>query len=174
VNQPRAEKPTEILLPVNPMFVAGTLAVAFLFNLLPASGQALLWRPDFVALVLAYWLIHYPRRLGFMLPWLLGLAMDVAEGALFGQYALGYTALALMATLAHRRVLMFDVLSQTLHVLVMLQLVKLIMLLVRMAEGAEFPGWLYFLGPVVASLLWPLLTVTLVIPQKPKADGDRV
>lgn len=174
MNQPRAEKPTEILLPVNPMFVAGTLAVAFLFNLLPASGQALLWRPDFVALVLAYWLIHYPRRLGFVLPWLLGLAMDVAEGALFGQYALGYTALALMATLAHRRVLMFDIVSQTLHVLVMLQVVKLIMLLVRMAEGAEFPGWLYFLGPVVASLLWPLLTVTLVIPQKPKADTDRV
>jgi rod shape-determining protein MreD len=169
VNQSRIEKPTEILLPVNPLFVAGTLGVAFVLNLLPASGQALLWRPDFVALILAYWLIHYPRRLGFLLPWLLGLAMDVAEGALFGQYALGYTALALMATLAHRRVLMFDIVSQTIHVLV-----KLIMLLVRMAEGAEFPGWLYFLGPVAAAMLWPLLSVTLVIPQKPKPDADRV
>jgi rod shape-determining protein MreD len=93
---------------------------------------------------------------------------------LFGQYALGYTALALMATLAHRRVLMFDIVSQTIHVLVMLEVVKLIMLLVRMAEGAEFPGWLYFLGPVAAAMLWPLLSVTLVIPQKPKPDADRV
>jgi len=54
----------------------------------------------------------------------------------------------------------------------MLQVVKLIMLLVRMAEGAEFPGWLYFLGPVTAAMLWPLLSVTLVIPQKPKSDAD--
>jgi rod shape-determining protein MreD len=174
VNQLRAEKPTEILLPVNPLFVAGTLAVAFVLNLLPASGQVLVWRPDFVALVLTYWLIHYPRRLGFLLPWLLGLAMDVAEGALFGQYALGYTALALMATLAHRRVLMFHIASQTIHVLVMLEVAKLIMLLVRLAGGAEFPGWLYFLGPLVAAMLWPLLSVTLVIPQKPKPDTDRV
>jgi rod shape-determining protein MreD len=174
VNQSRAEKPTEILLPVNPFFVAGTLAAAFVLNLLPASGQALLWRPDFVALLLTYWLIHYPRRLGFLLPWLLGLAMDVAEGALFGQYALGYTALTLMATLGHRRVLMFNIVSQTIHVLVMLEVVKFIMLLVRMAEGAEFPGWPYFMGPVVAALLWPLLAVTLVLPQKPKPDADRV
>ncbi|HQR53174.1 MAG TPA: rod shape-determining protein MreD [Burkholderiales bacterium] len=173
MNQARTDKPTEILLPVNPFFVAGTLALAFVLNLLPVSGRALLWRPDFVALFLAYWLIHYPRRLGFLLPWLLGLAMDVAEGALFGQYALGYTALALMATLAHRRILMFDLVSQTIHVLLMLQVVKLIMLLVRMAEGAEFPGWLYFLGPVVAAVLWPVLTVTLVLPQKPKPDADR-
>lgn len=174
MNQPRTDKPTEILLPVNPLFVAGTLAIAFVLNLLPVSGRALLWRPDFVALFLTYWLIHYPRRLGFLLPWLLGLAMDVAEGALFGQYALGYTALALMATLAHRRIVMFDLVSQCIHVLLMLEVVKLIMLIVRMAQGAEFPGWLYFLGPVIAALLWPLLTVLLVLPQKPKPDADRV
>ena len=173
MNQARAAKPTEILLPVNPVFMAGTLALAFVLNLLPATGNTVLWRPDFVALVLAYWLIHYPRRLGFLLPWLLGLAMDVAEGALFGQYALGYTALALMCTLAHRRVLMFDVFSQPAHVLVMLTVVKAIMLLVRMAGGAEFPGSLYFVGPVIAALLWPLLAMTLVIPQKTKQDNDR-
>lgn len=174
MNQPRTDKPTEILLPVNPLFVAGTLAIAFVLNLLPVSGRALLWRPDFVALFLTYWLIHYPRRLGFLLPWLLGLAMDVAEGALFGQYALGYTALALIATLAHRRIVMFDLVSQSIHVLLMLEVVKLIMLIVRMAQGAEFPGWLYFLGPVAAALLWPLLSVLLVLPQKPKPDADRV
>jgi hypothetical protein len=36
------------------------------------------------------------------------------------------------------------------------------------------PGWLYSLGPVVTALLWPLLTVTLILPQKPKPDADRV
>ena len=173
MTQPRPEKPTEILLPVNPVFVALTLAVAFVLNLLPVTGQAVLWRPDFVALILAYWLVHYPRGLGFLLPWLLGLAMDVAEGALFGQYALGYTALAFMAILVRRRVLMFDPFSQTLHVLVMLLIAKAIMLFVRFAGGAEFPGWLYFLGPALAALLWPLLAVTFVIPQKTKPDADR-
>lgn len=174
MTQARTAKPTEILLPVKPLFMAATILVAFALNLLPWSGTGAIVRPDFVALILLYWLIHNPQRVGFLLPWLLGLAMDVAEGVLFGQHALGYTALALLATLSHRRVLMFDVYYQVFHVLILLTVVRLVALLVRLAGGADFPGWLYFVGPVIAALLWPLLSATFVIPQKTKPDADRV
>src|SRR5262249_2300947 len=85
--------PHEILLPVRPGFIAATLVAALLLNLLPWSGYGLWIKPDFVALVVLYWCIETPRRIGFLAAWLLGLTMDVADGTLFGQHALAYTIL---------------------------------------------------------------------------------
>ena len=81
----------EILLPVRVGFIAVSLIAALLLNLLPWSGVALWLKPDFVALVVLYWCIEQPRRLGFVAAWLLGLFMDVADGTLFGQHALART-----------------------------------------------------------------------------------
>ena len=32
-------------------------------------------------------------------------------------------------------------------------------------RGGDFPGWGYFIGPLVASLLWTPLTFVLLLPQ---------
>ena len=65
--------PQEILLPVRAGFIAFTLAAALIANLLPWSGWALWVKPDFVALVVLYWCIEQPRKVGFVAAWLLGL-----------------------------------------------------------------------------------------------------
>ena len=72
----------EILLPVNPAFIIATLIAAALLNMMPWTGWAVWLRPDFVALVVLYWVIEQPRRVGFTAAFVLGLLMDVAEGAL--------------------------------------------------------------------------------------------
>ena len=84
----RTMAPQEILLPVKPAFIVFTLLGALLLNLLPWSGSWLWVRPDFGALVLLYWCIAQPRRIGFTAACLLGLLMDIADGSLFGQHAL--------------------------------------------------------------------------------------
>jgi len=127
----------EILLPVRPLYVAMTLVAALLLNLMPLSGWALMLRPDFVALTLLYWGIHQPRKIGFFPAWLLGLAMDVAEGSLFGQHALAYSVMMFSAIALHRRVAMFGVRNQMLHVLAILLLMQVIVLAVRAAA----PVW---------------------------------
>jgi rod shape-determining protein MreD len=70
-----------ILLPVKPAFIAFTLVAAFLANLLPWSGWLLAIKPDFVALVLLYWCIQQPRRVGFTVAMLFGLAMAACSGS---------------------------------------------------------------------------------------------
>ena len=64
--------PNEVLRPVNPVFVALTLVVALLLNLLPLNQTALLLRPDFLALVLLYWCIQAPRYVGVSVAWVMG------------------------------------------------------------------------------------------------------
>jgi len=104
----------QLLLPVNPLFIAASLLFALGFNLIPLGRQAAM--PDLLALVLVFWNVHQPLRVGVGIAFLLGLLMDVHQGALFGQHALAYTLLSFLAVTIHRRLLWFSVLEQALQV----------------------------------------------------------
>lgn len=166
--------PREILVPVRAGFIAFTLVAALLANLLPWSGAWLWIKPDFVVLVLLYWCVEEPRKIGFVSAWLLGLVMDVADGTLFGQHALSYSILAYAGIVLHRRVLMFSGTPQMLHVVVLLLMNDLIVITIRVLAGADFPGFQYFIGSFVAGALWLPLGVLLKLPQRPQPDPDRV
>lgn len=162
----------EILLPARPAFIVVSLLVALLLNLLPWSGWWLAIRPDFVALVLLFWCIEEPRKIGFTSAWLFGLMMDVADASLLGQHALAYSILAYAGIVLHRRVQRFSVTPQVLHVIPLLLLNDVIVLAVRLLAGSDFPGYAYFAGSVIGAALWPALAVVLKLPQRPKTDPD--
>jgi len=172
--QSREFAPHEILLPVKPAFIAFTLVAALIVNLLPWSGWPLALKPDFVALALLYWCIQQPRKVGFASAWLLGLMMDVADGSLFGQHALAYSVLAFAGIVLHRRVLMFTMRDQILHVIPLLLVNDLIVLAIRKIAGADFPGFSYFAGSLIAGVLWPSLCFLFKLPQRPTPDPDDV
>jgi len=132
--------------PVNPLFLWLSLIVAFLLNLLPVG--AVPGVPDFLAVVLVFWSVHQPRRLGMAAAFVFGLLMDVHDGALFGEHALAYTLLSYGAITLHRRILWSPVLSQVLFVLPLLALAQLTSLLIRRASDAArwalpLESWLY-------------------------------
>jgi len=152
-----------ILLPVKVGFMVLSVIVALVFNLLP-------WRdlrgvPDLLALVIAFWCIHQPRKMGIGIAWILGLVMDAANGTLIGQHALGYAVLAFAAQGLHRRILWFPIWQQALHVLVLLLASQTLMLLARLAAGGTFPGWSFFASSFIAAALWPVATYLLLAPQ---------
>jgi rod shape-determining protein MreD len=172
--QSRTMTPQVILLPIKPAFILATLVVALFVNLLPWSGWWLWVRPDFVALVVLYWCIDQPRKIGFTAAWLLGLLMDVADGSFFGQHALAYSILAYAGIVLHRRMQRFAITPQVLHVIPLLLLNDVIVLLIRMLAGADFPGYPYFLSSFVGGALWPALSILLRLPQRPRTDPDHV
>lgn len=164
--------PEEILKPATTGFIVSTLVVAVLMNLLPWNGWGFWVRPDFVVLVLLYWCIDQPRKIGFGVAWLLGLTMDVSDGSLLGQHALAYTLVAYAGIALHRRVQRFSITPQALHVVPLLLLNDVIVLLIRFAAGSDFPGYWYFFGSVIGGLLWPALSFLLKLPQRPRLDPD--
>lgn len=164
--------PEEILKPATTGFIVFTLVAAVLINLLPWGGWGLWVRPDFVVLVLLYWCVDQPRKIGFGVAWLLGLLMDVSDGSLLGQHALAYTIVAYAGIALHRRVQRFSITPQALHVVPLLLLNDVIVLLIRLAAGSDFPGYWYFFGSLIGGLLWPALSFLLKLPQRPRVDGD--
>jgi len=96
----------QLLLPANPLFIWASLIAALLLNMLPLGRAP--WMPDFMAVVLVFWNVHQPLRVGIGLAFMFGLGMDVHQSSLLGQHALSYTALSFFATMIHRRLLWFS------------------------------------------------------------------
>jgi rod shape-determining protein MreD len=161
----------QLLLPVNPWFMWTTLLIAFGLNLVPLGRQPAM--PDFIALALVFWNVHQPRRVGVGAAFVFGLFMDVHQGGLLGQHALAYTLLSYFAITIHRRLLWFTAPAQALHVLPLFAGSHLTSLLLRMASGGEFPGWSLLLAPLFESLLWPLVSLLLLAPQRRAPDPDK-
>ena len=166
-------RPEEILLPARPWFVVLTLFLGLMGNTVPLSGIAQALEPDFLALVLLYWCIREPRLIGVGIAWCLGLLMDVADATLFGQHALAYAVLAYAAEYFRRRVLRFPLWQQAAHVAVLLLFCAGLVLLVRVVGGAPLPRWTYVMGPLVGAFLWPVVTVLLQWPQRPRRQAER-
>ncbi|MEY4713155.1 MAG: rod shape-determining protein MreD [Pseudomonadota bacterium] len=160
-----------LLLPALPGFIWGTLVAALLVNMLPLGRQ--LWMPDLLALVLVFWSVHQPLRIGIATAFLFGLVMDVHQTALLGQHALSYTALSYFAIMVHRRLLWFTVPSQALQVLPLFGSAHAIELAIRLIAGGSFPGWSMVLAPMIESALWPLASVLLLAPQRRAVDPDK-
>ncbi len=159
-----------ILLPARNWFIMLTLFMALLLNLVPFGR--LPGVPDWVALVLAFWCIHQPLKVGMSAGFILGLLMDVIDASVMGQHALAYVFLAFAATGLSRRVLWFPLAQQALHILLLLFGAQLIMLIARMPGGAEFPGLPWFLASFTAALLWYPLTYLLLAPQFQPEEKD--
>lgn len=167
----------QLLLPASSLFIWSSLLAALGFNMLVNMGLfgRAAWLPDVLALVLVFWTIHQPLRVGMSAAFLLGLAMDVHQSALLGQHALAYAALSFLAIAMHRRLLWFSVPSQAAQVLPLFVATHALTLMLRLLAGDDFPGWSLLLAPALEALLWPLVSVVLLLPQKrpPNPDANR-
>ena len=159
-----------LLLPANPFFIWFSLIVAMMVNMLPVGRLA--WMPDLLAVVLVFWSVHQPLRIGVLVAFVFGLAIDVHQASLLGQHALAYTTLSYFAITIHRRLLWFTVPSQAVQVLPLFAAAHGIELAIRLIAGGAFPGLMILLAPVLEAALWPVVSVLLLMPQRRAPDPD--
>ncbi len=164
------DSPQHILRPVRLRTIITSFLLALLLNFLPWQDLRLV--PDFVAVVLTFWCVRQPRLVGLGAAWTLGLLTDAGNGVLLGQHALAYSVLAFLAIWLSRRILWFGAAQQALHVAALLLTAQGVVLFVRLAAGASFPGWALLVGPLLGALLWPLLSWLLLMPQRRLERGQ--
>lgn len=137
--------------------VYSSILLALLCQLLPWAGFGLTLRPDFVLLVVIYWLLRAPNICNIGTAWMAGLVVDLASGGIFGQNALAYALTAYFAVSYHRRLALFNIWQQASYVFVLLLLTQVTLLILKMFAGGEAPGWSYFLPSISGILLWQLV-----------------
>ncbi len=131
-----------------------TLFLALLLQLLPWSGFMLNIKPDFLLLVLLFWLLRAPQICNIGVAWMAGVFMDLINGDLFGVNALAYALTAFLAVMYQRRLILFTVLQQSGYVFLLLFVNQVILLLLKTFTGSEYFGWTYFVPSISGILLW--------------------
>ena len=132
-----------------------SLLVALLLGLLPLPPAAQPFRPFWLALVFAYWLIEDPDRVGLGFAFLLGLLADVVYGGLLGEHALRLVVLAFIVQRFRARLRFFPMSQQAFVLGALLVNDRIVSAGLHLALGEPTLPWSYWAAPAVGLLLWP-------------------
>lgn len=138
-----------------------TFLVAFMLMIVPLPAVVEPLRPAWVTMVLVYWTLAVPERVGVSWGWFTGLLKDGVSGTLLGQYALGLALVAYIVIKVHQRMRVLPLWQQGVGVFVLVLLEQSLFLWTRGIEGLPSP-WLLVLGPAAASgIVWPWIFIIL-------------
>lgn len=138
-----------------------TFLGAYLLAVLPMP-QWLLWaRPEWVALTLVYWVIALPHRVGIASALLLGVGLDLLEGALLGQNAFALVVVATLSQVLYQRLRLYSLWQQSAVIFVLVGINQLICQWVQNLQGVGAQSLLFLLPAVSSALLWPVVLLVL-------------
>lgn len=144
---------------------AGVIALSFLvalmLTMLPLPHWAEPGRPEWVAMVLIYWCMAVPQRVGIGVGWVMGLFLDVVNGTLLGQHALALAVVAYLTFSLHQRVRVFPLWQQAFTILLLVALEQMLVLWVKGVIGDDPETWQYWWPSLTSMLLWPWVFLVL-------------
>ena len=132
--------------------------LAYLLAIVPFPEWAMNYRPEWVPMVMIYWAIALPYRVGIGSAWVAGLVPDVLEGSTLGVNALALVVIAYVALSLHLRMRMFSSLQQSGLVLALVGLNLILCNWLQIVTGQSVTSNLMFLmGAVTSAVIWPSL-----------------
>ncbi|MCG7895567.1 MAG: rod shape-determining protein MreD [Candidatus Thiodiazotropha taylori] len=138
-----------------------SLLVGFILTIMPLPEWANTFRPQWVALILIYWCMTMPERIGVGVGWSTGFLLDVLTGTLLGQHALGFSVVAYLMLRLHLRVRVIPLRQQVFTIFILLLVERLLALWSTGAANYPTPSLWYWVTPVVSTLLWPWIYIIL-------------
>lgn len=145
----------------SPWILPLSLLVALLLALLPVPAVMQSLRPYWLALVLGYWVMEDPDRVGLGFAFLVGLVADLAVGSLFGEQALRLVVITFILQRFRARLRFFPISQQALAIGALLLNDRIVTLAIHMTLGEAMPASLSWFSPVVGMLLWVPVFVLL-------------
>jgi rod shape-determining protein MreD len=164
----------QLLLPANPWFIVASLLVGLVVNLLQNMGffGNAAWAPDVLLVILVFWCVHQPTRVGVFTCFALGLVVDVHQTALLGQHALSFSVMGFLALQLHRRMQWFTGASQAPQILPIFLIGMAVDVSLRYLFGRSLAHWSIVFAPVLEAALWAPISFVLLIPQRRAPDPD--
>jgi rod shape-determining protein MreD len=137
-----------------------SIVLAFLFMLVPLPGQWSGLKPFLLALVIVFWVLEVPEKMGLGRIFLIGLALDLAGFNLLGEHALRLLLIAGIVLQMRSQFRFYPVWQQSLVLLAVLYLDLLLYWILHRLQGDTIaPG--SWLAPLLAFLIWPWLYMWL-------------
>ncbi|GHA82870.1 rod shape-determining protein MreD [Cognatilysobacter bugurensis] len=135
--------------------------IALLLGLVPLPESIEPLRPYWLALVLAYWVIETPDRVGLGFAFSIGLVADLAFGSLLGEQALRLVAMAFILQRFRARLRFFPMSQQALAIGALLLNDRIVAAGLHLVLGAPTLSAAFWFAPLMGLLLWPPVFVGL-------------
>ena len=143
------------------LYIACTFLLAMILTFLPLPEWIASLRPQWVVLVLFYWVIAVPERLNLGTAFLIGILLDVLQGTPLGEQALLLTILAYIAAKFHRQIRVFPLSQQAMIVCALILSYQIILQFIHGMFGLYVVDYWFWLSAVTSTLLWPWIFVIL-------------
>ena len=135
--------------------------LAFLLVALPLPQVLSYWRPELVTMLVVFWVLNEPGKVGVWTAFVLGLLLDVLMATTFGVHPLMLATVAYLTRLSYRwvRVLSLWQTGGLVFVLVLVSLVIKRILLGVLGGGAD--SLLFWAPALTSALVWPSVMLSL-------------
>ena len=131
--------------------------IAYLLAIVPFPDWAMNYRPEWVPMVLIYWVMALPYRVGIGSAWVTGIT-HVLEGSVLGLNALGLVIIAYVTLSLHQRMRMFSSLQQAGLLLALLGINLVLSHWLQIVTGQTVASGLMFLmAALTSAIIWPSL-----------------
>ena len=144
-----------------PWLVFGSFFVGLLFAIIPLPEMVTAARPFLLAMLLAYWVMEAPSRVGMGTAFILGLLADLMSASLLGEQAMRLVVIAFLVQRFRARLRFFPLWQQAGAIGLLLLNDRVIVALVHWIVGAPQAGWTSWFAWVMGMVLWPWLYVLL-------------
>ena len=135
-----------------------TFFLAYLLAVVPFPVWAMDYRPEWVPMVLIYWVMALPYRVGIGWAWFIGIILDVLEGSILGLNAMSLVIIAYITLSLHLRLRMFAMLQQAGLVLVLVGLNLLLSHWLQIITGQiTFTNSTFLMAALISAIIWPSL-----------------
>lgn len=138
-----------------------TLFVALALSVYPLPIWLRWFRPDWMVIVICFWVLFMPHRVGVGWAWIAGLLMDILHGTHLGQHAFALAVVAYFVHVSHQRVRMYGYRKQAVFVFSMVIIHLLLGQWVQNLMGVADTSLLVLAQAVVSALVWPIAHVTM-------------
>jgi len=138
-----------------PAVLCFSLAVVLEVTPLPGPLEAM--KPPIAAMVMIYWSLMWPERVGLFIALVLGLCMDILHGQLLGQNALALLVITYLTLRFHLQIRIYPLWQITMAVFALLLIYGLLQVLVEGIAGLAPTGYLRWTQIVSGTVLWPVL-----------------
>ena len=143
------------------LVIHASLVVALILMILPLPDWAQMYRPNWMALVLIYWSMALPKRVGLWFAFFCGIVLDTSLGTLLGQHAMGLVIIIYFNMNFYQRIRVLALAQQAIYVFVLLLINQGVVAWVEGIMGRPTPLLAFFSAPLVGMLIWPWVFVIL-------------
>ncbi len=117
--------------------------------------------PDWIFLVIIYWIIAVPSMYNLFVIWLIGIITDVAVGSTLGMNALIYVFLSFVVRRLYKSLRYFTVIQQSIIVLFLMVLKITFLLWIDVMLSADIYSTSMYWTTLSSALIWPVIFFSL-------------